>query len=185
LRRRIEDEKEVALRNGRVAEIMRIVKAEGGTATKQDAEKAIISHDTRGPFSARCFFKSKQQKVAAKSYMTALKRLAILLKNEDLPPAFKNLIPVSSDQLKNWAKYIGETTAAPLPDNKEKKKWKRHAVKGAARFGRRHGVELRASKNGAFCRLAAVFDREAFIVSRPRPSSYFHACRDYLNSNLI
>jgi len=187
LRLRLEDEKEIALRAERVSAIMRIVKDAGGTATKQDAEAALIFHDTNVPYSPRAkvpyLFKSKAQKVAARSLMEALKRLASVLNTDDLLPAIKVLLPVSRDELKGWAEEIRRSAAVPLPGRKQKNKWKRHAVEAAANFCRQHHVPLMASKNGAFCRLAAVFDREAYVKAKPKPSSYFHACRDYLRVN--
>ena len=117
------------------------------------------------------------QKNAAKDFELALHRLETALHRMERVGLHRSLsadFPMDKIMIEGWRKRALESAKTKL--SKSNFNWaKRTAVKAAARILKSHNIKLTTTRNGPFCRMAAV------CYGDPRESLYHEVC-EFMNA---
>jgi hypothetical protein len=150
-----------------VARALRII---GPVARRADVERALRSrifvqrlkdYKRSGIYGIQ----TKQQKLAAKGFEVALRRLKAALKNLKDHGLHQSLLvnfPMDQEYIEIWRKRVADAAEAVLPSRRlggpsSYDAAKRFAATAAAQLLQKHNLPLTVGRRSKFCRLAALF----------------------------
>jgi hypothetical protein len=142
----------------------------GPAARRADVERALrqrifMRRLETDKESGRYGVQTKQQKLAARGFEVALRRLKSALQNLRDQGLHRSLLvnfPMDQEEIEIWRKRVDDEAKIKLPSRRLRgpssyDAAKRFAAMAAAQLLQKHNLPLKVGRKSKFCRLAALF----------------------------
>ena len=146
----------------------------GNDCDENEIKKSLLNTRYRGQYRTPLRPVNKKEKQALERFGKSLRRLIVTLQDENLLDYARKRMKV--DKLREQLQHVEKLASLPLPRPRPSSRLQRAAVRQSAILLELHNIPRTTSRQGKFCRLAAVLYGD-------QTADLFEHCRKYQKDN--